>query len=174
MPCAAWDRHCFNAGRVSSACCLSYCCTAASVPAKEMHLHPRHQPRKDRSTHTQHAPCSCSSPLYPAVPARWLPLPHELLPLQSEIPTQHPHSSHIICINTSHTSVKRSPSLLHAPTPTPTPTPIPTQKPYVLLSHCPSGYFLKSEIRMAGTYTHNLQGTVYTEVFRLVEGQAAE
>ena len=90
MPCAAWDKHCFNPGRFSSACCLSYCCTAASVPAEEMHLHPRHQPRKDKSTHTQHAPCSCSSPLSPAAPGHWLPLPHELLPLQSGSPTQNP------------------------------------------------------------------------------------
>lgn len=48
MPWAAWDRHCFSAGRLSSACRLLYCHTAASVPAQEMHPHPRHQPRDGR------------------------------------------------------------------------------------------------------------------------------
>ena len=70
------------------------CCTATHQPVylhKKCILILRHQPRNaSERTHAQHAVCSCSAPWSPAAPAHWLPLPDDMLPLQSGSPTQHP------------------------------------------------------------------------------------
>lgn len=113
MPCAAWDKHCFSAGRLSSACCLLYCHTPASVPAQEMHPHPQTPTKKCIRENSRSACClfmlrslvSCSSCSLAATSRR-----HASTAVRKSYsaPT---HSSHIICINTSLTSINCSTSL---------------------------------------------------------------